>query len=261
LQRGKYKGLITTAEVLGLLEKAFFDPDVDDPVSILRDHKRVGYYIDGDGLLCWDPSLTVDRAKFDVGTAFGVANDGPGGERNERAVAVDAAQEKMRKDIEATCGVLACLEEAPVSRPTVPVPRRTRVDRSMYGLVITNADYLKAQEDEGARKAIKAAKAQARVDKAAARWETHRADIRAVEARVDSGVTLESLRVKELKALIRGRTGKAPKASNNTDDAMLKEARVALSRDLVLPPTPTKEDEPEESDEPLDVEEEAPGLA
>ena len=73
-----------------------------------------------------------------------------------------------------------------MSRPTVPVPRRTRVDRSMYGLVITNADYLKAQEDEGARKAIKAAKAQARVDKTAARWETHRADIRAVEARVDS---------------------------------------------------------------------------
>ena len=32
-------------------------------------------------------------------------------------------------------------------------------------------------------------------------------------------------------------------------------------QDLVLPPTPTKEDEPEESDEPLDVEEEAPGLA
>ena len=46
----------------------------------------------------------------------------------------------------------------------------------------------------------------------------------------------------ELKALVYGRTGAEPKASNNKEGAMVAEARAALARELMLPPTPAKAD-------------------
>ena len=121
----------------------------------------------------------------------------------------------------------------------VHVPRRTREDRAQYGLVVTDDDYVKAISSEGARALAERAAEAAKVSKVSERWEKRRAEIRAVEKEVADGAPLENLKVGQLKSLIYGRTGSGAKAANNKEGAMLAEARVALGRDLMLPPTPT----------------------
>ncbi|KAH8081663.1 hypothetical protein JL720_8785 [Aureococcus anophagefferens] len=170
-KRGKYKGRVSTATVLRLIEQAFFESGVDDPAKIMDDHKRVGYWVE-EGWLMWDPRQTMNRAKLDFGNALGKgdAAEADAGERSAGAQNLDRAMEMARADVEAVGGAVHKAYTPPVA----------------------------------------------------------------------DGAPLENLKVGQLKSLIYGRTGSGAKASNNKEGAMLAEARVALGRDLMLPPTPTR---------------------
>ena len=151
--------------------------------------------------------------------------------------------EMARADVEAVGGAVHKAYTPPVDldeAAAVHVPRRTREDRAQYGLVVTDDDYVKAISSEGARALAERAAEAAKASKVSERWEKRRAEIRAVEKQVADGAPLENLKVGQLKSLIYGRTGSGAKASNNKEGAMLAEARVALGRDLMLPPTPTR---------------------
>ncbi|KAK7239606.1 hypothetical protein SO694_00028235 [Aureococcus anophagefferens] len=243
-KRGKYKGRVSTATVLRLIEQAFFESGVDDPAKIMDDHKRVGYWVE-EGWLMWDPRQTMNRAKLDFGNALGKgdAAEADAGERSAGAQNLDRAMEMARADVEAVGGAVHKAYTPPVDldeAAAVHVPRRTREDRAQYGLVVTDDDYVKAISSEGARALAERAAEAAKASKVSERWEKRRAEIRAVEKQVADGAPLENLKVGQLKSLIYGRTGSGAKASNNKEGAMLAEARVALGRDLMLPPTPTR---------------------
>ncbi|KAH8051328.1 hypothetical protein JL722_10779 [Aureococcus anophagefferens] len=193
----------------------------------------------------WDPRQTMNRAKLDFGNALGKgdAAEADAGERSAGAQNLDRAMEMARADVEAVGGAVHKAYTPPVDldeAAAVHVPRRTREDRAQYGLVVTDDDYVKAISSEGARALAERAAEAAKASKVSERWEKRRAEIRAVEKQVADGAPLENLKVGQLKSLIYGRTGSGAKASNNKEGAMLAEARVALGRDLMLPPTPTR---------------------
>jgi hypothetical protein len=212
-QRGKYKGRVSVAQTLFLVEQAFFGV-VNNPAKNMRDHKAVGYCEGESGYLEWDPTLTVDHAKFDAARTFG--SSGSQGQRNPKAQRTEDARQKMRAEMEAV-GAAYVLETGPVCPPTLfAIPRGGRQSRNKNGCVVTEVAYEMMLRDEEQKK-IEAANSKSSAEaKTAAAWEKQRSGIRAVEAQV-VGISTPSkmppLKVHELKSLIYGRTGHHSKAS------------------------------------------------
>ena len=261
--RGKYQGRVSVADVLCLVEKAFFGP-VNNPAKNMRDHKAVGYSEAESGFLEWDPVLTVDHAKFDAARAFGFGSRGSQGQRNPKAQRTEEAREKMKIEMEAAGAAYLAEFDAVCPPPTMAIPRGGRASRNKFGAVVTERSYEAMLRDEEQNKIDKANSKSSAEAKTAAAWEKQRSGIRAVEEQLEGVLTpskLRLLRVHELKSFIYSRSGHHAKASSNKDLALQLEAAALFEKPLLLPATPIAPPVDDRSDESFEegFEEEAAG--
>ena len=252
-RKGQNKGRIYTSQILAIAELAL--EEAWSPLKAVRDNERIGFYINDGGLLDYDLISRMDRAKLDVSGLFSPQDSGAcsrsGFDRSEKAARVEAGKRKMEIEMQAA-GISIERASAPVvPQPTLTIPKGT-TSRNQYGAIVTEKEFEQTTESLAAAAAQKVLTAEQKAAKELVKWEKHRASIRGAEAALRAAKNSPSkLKVNDLKALIRGRTGAPPRAKNNKvpmelppgerkEGTLVSEARSILCRALMLPPTPEK---------------------
>ena len=234
LERPDKKGQVSVPEIAALLEMAI--QGSWDGAKAAAMNEEVGYYVDpSTGRLAWD--LT---RRLTVADAVGAGDSAAAAQRVHRQEAAIEAQESQRRAIEAAQAQVSAAgcaignaRAAPVARPAEPVPRANKRSLNAGGCYVTGSMHgqQRAADQQAAEE-----KAQAKEERAASVWtDKRRADVGKAEALLaECGGSVQVLGERTggvglLKALIWSRTGKGPKAKNNTHGAITVEAQAACT--------------------------------
>ena len=258
------RGRVKYSQVLRAMQMAA--SEATSAEDNLEDNRRVGYYVDEENYLRYNPMRAVNAAFFETSALFGGGGANRSGlVRNSTQQRIDENLARARTQVQAVAGVIDTFNAPIMPEPTETIGRaRKKRSANAEGCIVSSANYLRILREEREEKEGAAELAlQVKVDKVRAYAKRWLPDVRAAEEslrelRIDGEADLTTseelsrvLSVKYMKALIVSRTGKNPKAQSNKDDAFGKELLACMScpRILQTPPDSPERRQPALNDD------------
>ena len=199
-------GKIKLSLILALLQKAArLETESDEKKELfIRDNRRVGYFINDEGYLDYDPMRVLDASRFTTEDATAEV-----AVLSARQAEVDAAKRACRRDMEAAGYVWDHKDDVGIEEPSLTIPRggHGRKSENQYGVITSSPGFYARRVHEDQRATEAANKKNKKAEDFIAKWKRKCQELR-FSGGDDGKPRLTPMKVEQLKTYIVGKSGK-----------------------------------------------------